>query len=103
MRNTSSKERLFLELVKVAIGDAVCLSHTPIADEWGELYSFAKKQSLVGVCFAGVQRLVEQRQEPPEMLYLTWMGMAAKVQQKNEVVNRQCVELQTRLSADGFR
>ena len=103
MRNTSSKEGLFLELVKVAIGDAVCLSHTPSADEWGELYSFAKKQSLVGVCFAGVQRLVEQRQEPPEMLYLTWMGMAAKVQQKNEVVNRQCVELQTRLSADGFR
>lgn len=103
MRNTSSNERLFLELVKVAFGDAVCLSHTPSADEWGELYLFAKKQSLVGVCFAGVQRLVEQRQEPPEMLYLTWMGMAAKVQQKNEVVNRQCAELQAKLSADGFR
>lgn len=103
MRNTSSKERLFNELVKVAIGDTVCLSHTPSADEWGDLYSFAKKQSLVGVCFAGVQRLVEQRQEPSEMLYLTWMGMAAKVQQKNEVVNRQCVELQAKLSADGFR
>ena len=29
--------------------------------------------------------------------------MAAKIQQRNEVVNRQCVELQKRLSADGFR
>ena len=80
---------LFFDLIQVAIGSRVCLSHSPIADEWGELYAMAKKQSLVGVCFAGVQRLVEQRQEPPEMLYLTWMGMAAKMQQRNEVVNRQ--------------
>lgn len=36
------------------------------------------------------------------MLYLTWMGMAAKIQQRNEIVNRQCVDLQERLSKDGF-
>lgn len=49
--------KLFFELIRVAIGNAVCLSHTPNADEWGELYAMTKKQSLVGVCFAGVQRL----------------------------------------------
>lgn len=96
-------QQLFFELIQVAIGTRSYLSHTPSADEWGELYAMAKKQSLVGVCFAGVQKLQTQRQEPPEMLYLTWMGMAAKIQQRNEVVNRQCVELQTRLSADGIR
>lgn len=94
---------LFFELIQVAIGKRICLSHTPSADEWGKLYSIAKKQSLVGICFAGVQRLQQQQQEPPEMLYLTWMGMAAKIQQKNETVNRQCVELQEKLPADGFR
>ncbi|MDD6803574.1 MAG: nucleotidyltransferase family protein [Prevotellaceae bacterium] len=94
---------IFFELVQVAIDTRICLSHTPSADEWGELYKMAKKQSLVGVCFVGVQKLVEQRQELPEMLYFTWLGMAAKIQQRNEVVNRQCVELQKRLSADGFR
>lgn len=62
----------------------------------------AKRQSLVGICFAGVQRLQTQRQEPPEMLYLTWMGMAAKIQQRNEVVNKQCRELSVKLNADGF-
>ena len=72
-------EQLFFELIQVAIGTRICLSHTLSADEWGELYAMAKKQSLVGVCFAGVQRLQQQRQEPPEMLYLTWMGMAAKI------------------------
>lgn len=93
---------LFFELIQVALGVRVCLSHSPTAEEWRMLYDMAKKQSLVGVCFAGVQRL-QQRQEPPEMLYLTWMGMAAKIQQRNEVVNRQCVELQAKLSADGFK
>ena len=62
----------------------------------------AKNQCLVGVCFAGVQRLQQQRQEPPEMQYLTWMGMAAKIQQRNEEVNRQCVELQVKLVDDGL-
>ena len=66
------------------------------------LYDMAKKQLLVGVCFAGVQRLQQQRQEPPEMLYLTWMGMAAKIQQRNEVVTKQCAELQAKLAADGL-
>lgn len=93
----------FFELIQVALGVRPCLSHTPSADEWGELYKIAKKQSLVGICFAGVQKLVNQQQEPPEMLYLTWMGMAAKIQQRNEVVNRQCVELQKRLESDGYR
>ena len=68
---------LFFELIQVAIGTRICLSHTPSADEWGELYAMAKKQSLVGVCFAAVQRLPED-ERPQEMLYLTWMGIAAK-------------------------
>lgn len=117
-------EQLFFELIQVAIGTRICLSHTPSADEWGELYAMAKKQSLIGICFAAVQKLQcndhqeprtknpqsepTQNQEPrtqnlDEVLYLTWMGMAAKIQQRNEVVNRQCGEVQAKLSAEGFR
>lgn len=96
-------DKLFFELIRVAFGNAVCLSHTPTNAEWKTLYELAKKQSLVGICFAGVQRLQGRQQAPPEMIYLQWMGMAAKIQQRNEVVNQQCVDLQKRLSADGFR
>lgn len=39
----------------------------------------------------------------PKMLYHTLLGMAAKIQYRNNVVNRQCIELQTKLTADGFR
>ena len=86
-------EQLFFELLRVSIGMSGCLSKTSTNEEWKALYDMAKKQTLVGVCFAGVQKLVEQRQEPEKMLYLTWMGMAAKIQQRNEVVNQQCVEV----------
>ena len=93
---------LFFELIQVAIGTRICLSHTPSADEWGELYAMAKKQSLVGVCFAGVQRLVAQQQEPPEMLYLTWMGMAAMIQQRNEQMNARTSEAMGYFRKKGF-
>lgn len=93
---------LFFQLIRVSIGVCGCLSKTPTNEEWKMLYDMAKKQSLVGVCFAGVQRLQAQRQEPPEMLYLTWMGMAAKIQQRNETVNKQCCELTEKFRKDGF-
>ena len=106
------------------MGTQETLSRPPSKVEWAELYAMSKKQSLVGICFAGLQRLYnEDNQEPSthnpkleltqnqapitqnldEVQYLTWMGMAAKIQQRNEVVNRLCEELQAKLSADGFR
>ena len=100
-------EYLFFELIRVAIGTQNTLSRPLSKGEWAELYAMAKKQSLVGICFSAVQKLT-QNQEPitqnlDEVQYLTWMGMTAKIQQRNEVVNRQCVELQKRLSVNGLR
>lgn len=95
--------RIFFDLIRVAVGKQWCLAQTPSADEWGVLYAMAKKQSLVGVCFAAVQKLQKQMQCPQELLYLQWMGMAAKIQQRNEIVSGQCTELLHKLDADGFR
>ncbi len=84
-------EQLFFELIRVAIGTQETLTRQPSTEEWKILYDMAKKQSLVGICFAGVQKLVDSRDENyfgmNEMLYLTWMGMSAKIQQKNEQMN----------------
>ena len=84
---------LFFELIRMSIGTQTCLSRTPSAAELGILYDMAKKQSLVGVCFAGVQKMVEQQQAPKDMLYFTWLGMTAKIQQRNQIVDEQCVVL----------
>jgi len=102
-------ETLFFQLIRVAIGTQDSLSRLPSQKEWKALYDMAKKQSLVGVCFAALQKLGADADEGfarigmSEMLYLTWMGMTAKIQQKNQTVDEQCVALQKRLSADGLR
>lgn len=105
-------EQLFFELIQVAIGTQDTLSRAPSAEEWKQLYDMAKKQSLVGVCFAAAQRLSgteDSISHKPytinltEVLYLTWMGMAAKIQQRNQVIDEQCDVLQKRLSAEGFK
>lgn len=46
------KYKLFYELIRVAVGNADRLSHTHSNKEWKVLCDMAKKQSLVGVCFA---------------------------------------------------
>lgn len=102
-------DNLFFELIQVAIGTRETMSRIPTGNEWDKLYKRAMKQSLLGICFAGVKRLGANADDGfekigmPEMLYLTWMGMAAKIQRRNEVMNRQCVELQEMLSDNGFQ
>ena len=109
MSYTKRIDSLFYELIRVAIGTQKTLSCLPSGHEWGKLYKMAQKQSLVGICFVGLQRLGANSEEGfarisiSEMLYLTWMGMAAKIQQKNETMNRQCVEVQQMIENAGFR
>lgn len=99
--------KIFFELIRLAIGNQDSLSRQPSADEWGVLYQMAVKQSLVGVCFAGVTELVNSDEGDfagmPMQLYYQWLGNASKIQARNKVMNQRCVELQSRLTADEFR
>lgn len=102
-------DHCFVELVRASVGNLNQLSCTPSDIEWETIYDMVMKQSLVGVCFAGLQNLGADADEGfaqigmSEDLYLEWMGMAAQISMKNETVNQQCAVLQDRLSAEGFR
>ena len=94
----------FFELIRVAIGNKVCLSRVPSAAEWNALYSLSVKQAVAGVCFCGVQRLPkEQLVEMPVRLKLQWFALATQIQQRNEQMNRRCVEVQRMLAKEGMR
>lgn len=41
--NFMTIQHLFFELIQVALGVRVCLSHSPTAEEWRMLYDIAKK------------------------------------------------------------
>ena len=77
---------LFTELIRVAIGNRVGLSRVPSAEEWQTLYAFAEKQAVVGVCFAGIQKLPKE-QHPPKALLLRWFAIAEQIKQRNRLVN----------------
>ena len=52
-----SLSSIFYQLIRVAIGTQKTLSRPPSGEEWEELFEMAVKQSLVGVCFVGLNRL----------------------------------------------
>lgn len=94
---------LFFELIQVAFCHRDSLSRVPSAAEWSMLYGMAVKQAVVGVCFCGVQRLPkEQLVEMPVQLKMKWFALAESVKQRNELMNRRCVELQQMLEKEGM-
>lgn len=87
----------------MAGGNRKSLTRMPSEGGWGELYAMATRQALTGVCFVGVQRLKSfGTVDIPEMLYLKWLGMAAKIQQRNKLVNAACGELVRQYTHDGL-
>ena len=76
---------------------------------WHELYSFASKQALLGLCFDGIERLgkeypEELKQNPiGRELLMTWMGKAQQIRRQNMKVNAVAGTLFSMLREDGMR
>ena len=76
---------------------------------WQQLYSFASKQALLGLCFEGIERLgkeypEELRQNPiGRELLMTWMGKAQQIRRQNMKVNAVASKLFSMLREDGMR
>ena len=77
--------------------------------DWQELYSFASKQALLGLCFKGIERLgkeypEELKQNPiGRELLMTWMGKAQQIRRQNMKVNAVAGKLFSMLREDGMR
>ena len=81
-----------------------------IADmDWQELYSFASKQALLGLCFEGIERLGKEYPEELKQnpigrgLLMTWMGKAQQIRRQNMKVNAVASKLFSMLREDGMR
>ena len=77
--------------------------------DWQELYSFASKQALLGLCFECIERLgkeypEELKQNPiGRELLMTWMGKAQQIRRQNMKVNAVAGKLFAMLRVDGMR
>lgn len=92
---------LFFNLIRCGMGKCDCLSRAPGAVEWGELFEIAKKQTLVGIAFAGIERL-PQEQRPPKDVLLQWYKMCMLIKKCNADLNRKCVAVSQKFRSEGF-
>lgn len=101
-----SINQLFFELIRASIGVSK-LSAIPSAHEWEQLYDMARKQSLVCICFSGLQQLCENHSEltanMPMPLKMQWIGQVMayeKIYARHEKV---MAELALLYSKEGLR
>ena len=99
---------IFLFL-RYCLEDKVDLSMVVANMDWRQLYSFATKQTIIGICFDGIERLSEEypeelKKNPIERdLLMTWMGVSQQIRRQNMKVNGVAAKLYSMLREDGLR
>ena len=99
----------FFAFLKYCLGYKENMSRVIAGMNWHELYSFASKQALLGLCFEGIERLGEEYPEELKRnpigreLLMTWMGKAQQIRRKNMKVNAVAGKLFSMLREDGMR
>ena len=99
----------FFAFLKYCLGSKGNMSKIVAGMNWQELYSFASKQALLGLCFEGIERLgkeypEEMKQNPiGRELLMTWMGKAQQIRRQNMKVNAVAGKLFAMLREDGLR
>ena len=99
---------IFLFL-RYSLGEKVDMSIVVANIDWQQLYSFATKQTIIGICFDGIKRLSEEYPEelkktPIERdLLMTWMGVSQQIRRQNMNVNGVAAKLYSNFREDGLR
>ena len=93
---------LFFHLIRCGIGKQSTLPHAPNAQEWSELLNIAIKQTLIGITFAGIERL-PQEQRPPKPILLNWHRACEQIKEKNIELNKRSIAVSRKFLQSGFR
>ena len=100
---------VFFAYLRFCLGYKGNISRVVAGMNWQELYSFASKQALLGLCFEGIERLGKEYPEELKRnpigreLLMTWMGKAQQIRRQNMKVNAVAGKLFSMLREDGLR
>lgn len=100
---------MIFDFLIYCLGKKENMSRVIAGMDWQELYSFASKQALLGLCFDGIERLgkeypEELKQNPiGRELLMNWMGKAQLIRRQNMKVNAVAGKLFAMLREDGMR
>lgn len=94
-------DKLFFELLQIALGNREKLSVVPSAEEWAEIYAESERQAVTGILLHGIEKLPAE-QRPAKVFLLQWIGVGEIIKQQNSLLNGRCKELTSNLSAAGL-
>ena len=92
---------LFFQLIRCGIGKQSELQSTPTAQQWNELFEIARKQTLAGIAFAGIEGL-PQEQRPPKEVLLQWYKLCSIIKSKNVELDGKCAAVSQKFMSEGF-
>lgn len=96
-------------ILQFCLGYKENISNVVASMDWQELYSFASKQALLGLCFEGIERLGKEYSEELKQnpigreLLMNWMGKAQQIHRQNMKVNAVAGKLYSKFREDGLR
>ena len=99
----------YFAFLRYCLGEKGNMSRVIAGMDWQELFFFASKQALRGLCFDGIERLgkeypEELRRNPiGRELLMNWMGKAQQIRRQNMKVNAVAGKLFAMLREDGMR
>lgn len=70
--------------------------------DWHELLTFAKKQTIVGIYWQGMQRLGDASNKPSEDEVMEWMGEYTKIVRKNKKTDEAVASLTKLMNDNGI-
>lgn len=74
----------------------------PLSSEaWGQLYRLARRQTVTGIVFSGLQRLPDDLM-PPEALLVRWAAEVDAIERRNRAVDAAVVELTSFFRSKGL-
>ena len=95
--------------LKYCLGSKEDMSKVIAGMDWQQLYSFASKQAILGLCFDGIERSGKEYPEELRLnpigreLLMAWMGKAQQIRRQNMKVNMVANKLYSMFREDGLR
>lgn len=101
--------RVYFDFLKYCLGNEVDMREAVVKMNWRQLFAFAKKQTILGVCLDGVERLGDEypeeiKRNPIKLnLLQAWLAKGIQIRKLNVRGNAVAAKLYAQLREAGLR
>ena len=101
--------RVYFDFLKYCLGNEVDMREAVVKMNWRQLFAFAKKQTILGICLEGVERLGEEypeeiKRNPIKLnLLQAWLAKGIQIRKLNVRGNAVAAKLYAQLREAGLR